>query len=244
MGIAEQTVMTSIAKATRMNKIDVNKLWKELGDLGQTAEILLSTKTSKQISLSSRGALTVEEVYEAFDKISQISGKGTVESKVELLVKIIVKATPKEAKCIIRIITCRLRLGIGDMTFLDALAIVYGGGKNVREAVERSYNMSSDLGLVSETLAEKGIEGIIKFGVTIGRPIRPMLCGRLTSAEEILKKLGGKGAVEFKYDGLRVQAHISPKEISLFSRRLENITNQFTDIARALKKALLQKILL
>lgn len=64
-----------------------------------------------------------------------------------------------------------------------------------------------------------------------------MLCERLTTAKDILEKLGGKGSAEFKYDGLRVQVHISPKVIELFSRRLENITSQFPDIARALRKS-------
>jgi DNA ligase-1 len=62
-----------------------------------------------------------------------------------------------------------------------------------------------------------------------------MLCERLTSAEAILAKLGGKGAAEYKYDGLRIQAHVSPEEISLFSRRLENITSQFPDIQKMLR---------
>ena len=181
--------------------------------------------------------MTVEEVYETLDKISKTTGKGTVEAKVDLLTKLTVKATPKESKYLIRTVTGRLRLGVGDMTFLDALAIAYGGGKSASEAVERAYNMSSDLGLVSETFAEKGLSGIKDFGITLGRPIKPMLCERLTSAEDILEKLGGKGAAEYKYDGLRVQAHISPKEIQLFSRRLENITNQFPDLARALRKS-------
>jgi DNA ligase-1 len=121
------------------------------------------------------------------------------------------------------------------MTFLDALAIAYGGGKDARDVVERAYNMSSDLGLVAKILAEEQLEGIIKIQITVGRPIRPMLCERLSSAKNILEKLGGRGAAEFKYDGLRIQAHISPREISLFSRRLENITEQFPDLIRALK---------
>jgi DNA ligase-1 len=63
-----------------------------------------------------------------------------------------------------------------------------------------------------------------------------MLCERLTSAEAVLAKLGGKGAAEYKYDGLRIQAHVSPEEISLFSRRLENITTQFPDVRKALRR--------
>lgn len=238
IGMAEKMAITSIAKASSVKREEVNRLWKEMGDLGSTAEKLLSEKLSKQLSLGApQEALTVREVYETFEEIAKTTGKGAVESKVNLLTKLIASATPREAKYLIRTVTGRLRLGAGDMTFLDALAIAYGGGKDAREEVERAYNLSSDLGLVSETLAREGLEGIEAFSITIGRPVRPMLCERLTSAEEIMEKLGGEGAAEFKYDGLRIQAHISPEEVSLFSRRLENITSQFPDITVALRES-------
>ncbi len=239
IGMAEKMAITSIAKAFSVKKEEVSRLWKEIGDLGLTAEKLLSEMSSKQLALGPpREALTIEKIYETFVNIAKTTGKGAVESKVDLLTKLLVNATAEEARYLIRTVTGRLRLGVGDMTFLDALAIAYGGGKDAREAVERAYNMSSDLGLVSETLAHEGLRGIKAFGIAVGRPIRPMLCERLTTAEEILEKLGGKGSAEFKYDGLRVQAHISPNKILLFSRRLENITGQFPDIARALRKSI------
>ncbi|MEM2875575.1 MAG: ATP-dependent DNA ligase, partial [Candidatus Bathyarchaeia archaeon] len=77
-----------------------------------------------------------------------------------------------------------------------------------------------------------------EFHVTLGRPIRPMLAERMSSAEEILERLNGSASAEFKYDGLRIQAHISPKVVYLFSRRMENITSQFPDVAEALQKSL------
>jgi len=106
-----------------------------------------------------------------------------------------------------RTVTGNLRLGIADMTVLDALAIAYGGGKENRELIERAYNISSDLGRVANVVVEKGIEGIKKFQVVVFEPIRPMLAERLASPEEILEKLGGKCIAEYKYDGERIQAH-------------------------------------
>jgi DNA ligase-1 len=237
-GVAEKTAIGAIALAAETTKEEVTREWKLLGDLGSTAEALLSRTWNKRGILISTEHLTVEKVYETFDKIAKTIGEGSVETKLSLLSNLLIRASPKEAKYIIRTITGKLRLGIGDMTFLDALAIAYGGSKEAREAVERAYNMSSDLGLVAQTLATKGLEGIKDFQITIGRPVRPMLCERLTTAEDILEKLGGIGASEFKYDGLRIQAHISKSGISLFSRRLENLTNQFPDIIEGLKESL------
>jgi DNA ligase-1 len=158
-----------------------------------------------------------------------------MDTKINQLAGLLTDATPKEAKYLIRTVTGELRLGIADMTVLDALAIAYGGGKETRTEIERAYNISSDLGKVAKTVAEKGITGIRNFTVTIGEPIRPMLAERLGSPQEILDKLGGKCIAEYKYDGERVQAHKQDSNITLYSRRLENITEQYPDAVELIK---------
>jgi DNA ligase-1 len=132
-------------------------------------------------------------------------------------------------------VTGKLRLGIADMTVLDALAVAYGGGKYAREIIERAYNLSSDLGKVARAVAEGGIEALKSFKISIGNPIRPMLAERLSSPSEILEKLGGKCIAEYKYDGERIQAHKSGDKVILFSRRLENITSQYPDAAELVR---------
>ncbi len=239
LGMAEKMVIASIAKATGVKRERVVDAWKQSGDLGTTAAKLLQEKAAAPhraaMRLTARQPLTVEAVYDTFDHIAHTAGKGSVEQKINALTRLIVEATPEEAKYLIRTVTGRLRLGIGDMTFLDALALAYGGGKAARKDLERAYNRSSDLGLVAETVAKEGMEGIQRFRVQLGRPIKPMLCERLTSAEAVLTKLSGTGAAEYKYDGLRIQAHVAPTGITLFSRRLENITPQFPDVRKALR---------
>src|SRR5262249_42089048 len=95
----------------------------------------------------------------------------------------------------------------------------------------------SDLGYVARTLAEGGSGAVEAFKITVGRPIRSMLAERLSETTEILAKMGGEVAAEYKYDGLRIQAHVSQSEVRLFSRRMENITDQFPDLQELLKKS-------
>ena len=97
------------------------------------------------------------------DKMAKTSGSGAVDTKMAMLCGFLTDASPNEAKWIIRTVTGNLRLGIADMTVLDALAIAYGGGKESREIVERAYSISSDLGRVANVVVEKGLEGIKKF---------------------------------------------------------------------------------
>lgn len=232
LGLAEKLLIKAVSDVTGRSESQVDADYKKTGDLGLTVEKLLQKKS--QAALFKR-PLNVKTVYDTFDKIAHAAGSRSVELKIRLLASLLTDASPIEAKFIARMAIGRLRLGVADMTVLDALAIAYGGDKTAREPIERAYNLSSDLGYVAEVVARDGLEGIKKFRITIGRPIRPMLCERLPSAREILEKLGGVGAAEYKYDGLRVQAHIDAKRVHLFSRRLENITDQFPDVAKLLQ---------
>jgi len=233
IGVAEKLAMKALVRASGKKETEIEEDLKKTGDIGETAQNFIASK--KQATFFQQ-PLTVEKVYETLDKMAKASGSGTVDLKTALLAGILSDATPKEAKYIMRTVTGNLRLGIADMTVLDALAIAYGGGKEAREIVERAYNVSSDLGRVAKDVAEKGLEGIKKFEVLVGEPIRSMLAERLSTPEEILEKLGGKCIAEYKYDGERIQAHKKGKEVVLFSRRLENISDQYPDAIELIKK--------
>ena len=232
IGVAEKLAIRAIARATGHSENEIEEDLKKTGDIGETAQNFIAKK--KQATLFQQ-PLTVEKVYETLDKMAKAAGAGAMDLKISLLAGLLSNASPKEAKYITRTVTGKLRLGIADMTVLDALAIAYGGGKEAREFLERAYNISSDLGRVAKTLVEEGLGGIKKFKVIVGEPVRPMLAERLSSPQEILEKLGGKCVAEFKYDGERIQAHKNSDKVMLFSRRLENITSQYPDAVELIK---------
>ncbi len=233
IGVAEKLAIRAVARATGRSEKEIEETTKRTGDLGETAQKFLEKKTQRTFF---QETLTVEKVYETLDRMAKATGAGSMDTKINLFAGLLSNATPKEAKYLIRTVTGELRLGIADMTVLDALAIAYGGGKETREDVERAYNISSDLGRVAKTVAEKGIQSIRKFEVSIGEPIRPMLAERLGSPKEILEKLGGRCIAEYKYDGERVQAHKKGNEVMLFSRRLESIKDQYPDAVELVQK--------
>ncbi len=235
MGVAEKLAVRALSLATGRKESEIQEDLRKTGDIGETAQNLLAKKRQSTL-LGSQRVLTVQRVYEILDKMAKTSGSGAVDTKMSLLRGLLADASPKEAKYILRTVTGNLRLGIADMTVLDALAIAYGGGKEARELIERAYNISSDLGRVAKTVAEKGIAGVKKFEVVVFEPIRPMLAERLASAEEILEKLGGKCQAEYKYDGERIQAHKKDKDVVLYSRRLERISDQYPDAVELVKQ--------
>jgi DNA ligase-1 len=233
IGIAEKLAIRAVARSAGHREKDIKEDTQKTGDLGETAQKFMEKKTQATFFSS---PLTVERVYETLDKIANSTGSGSVDTKLALLAGLLSDASPSEAKYIVRTVTGSLRLGIADMTVLDALALAFGGGKETREHLERAYNISSDLGRVAKIVAEEGIEGIKKFKVMPGEPIRPMLAERLGSSAEILEKLGGRCIAEYKYDGERVQAHKNGDKVILFSRRLENITDQYPDGVRYVRE--------
>jgi len=232
IGIAEKLAIRAVAKATGYSEKEIEENVKKTGDLGETTEKFLEKKTQRTFF---QEPLTVHIVYANLDKMAKAEGPGSIELKISLLAGLLANATPKEGKYVIRTVTGNLRLGIADMTVLDALAVAFGGGKDARKYLERAYNISSDLGRVAKTVVEQGMEIVKKFEVSLGEPIRPMQAERLSSPIEILEKLGGKCIAEFKYDGERIQAHKKGDQVTLFSRRLENITDQYPDGCELLK---------
>ena len=232
LGLAEKLVIRVLATATGLPEDRVTALWKEKGDLGLVAEEAIGSRHPWALSAE---PLTVAQVYENLDEIARAGGAGSQERKIQLLVDLLQGATPKEAKYIVRIVVGKMRLGVADMTIVDALASTYAT-KGEREAVERAYNVSSDLGEVARILAADGLDGLSKIRLNLFRPIRSMLCERLETLREIFERLG-RCALEYKYDGLRVQAHIGDGKVVLFSRQLENITSQFPEIVEGLHDA-------
>ncbi len=236
MGLAEKLVLRALAFTTGIAQSEVESEWKRIGDLGSAGEELLKRK--KQRTLFGE-RLTVKKVYDNLLKLATVSGTGSQEEKIKLLADLLHDATPLEARYILRIVVGRMRLGVADMTIVDALAAAFAT-KEDRGRVERAYNVSSDLGNVAQKLAAKGLRGLDDVHLKIGIPVRAMLCERLPDLEQIFEKLG-ECALEYKYDGLRIQAHLDSGTTRLFSRRLEDLTEQFPDIVDAVTRAFVGK---
>jgi len=234
LGIAVKLAIRSISQVLGKDEKEVERKYKQMGDLGKTVEQLL--QETSQATLTKK-PLTVERVYCTLDKIARAYGAGSQEEKIRLFANLLCDATPKEARYITRIVLGRMRLGVGGMTLLDAIAIAYTGGKEERAPIERAYNITSDIGYIARTLATGGIGAIKTIKVNLGRPIKPQMAERLKTLEEILEKMDGQCVAQYKYDGLRIQSHLSPQRVVLFSRRQENVTSQFPDIVRALKES-------
>ncbi len=234
LGLAEKMAVRAVAAATGVDAAQVAARVRETGDLGQTTEILLATATPDRPA-----DLTVVTVVNTLRQIANAEGTGSQGLKLDLLAGLLTRATPLEARYLVRQVTGNLRLGIGTPTILDALAHVYAGGRAARPVLERAYNICCDLGLVVSALTSGGLAAVEQIQVSPGHPVRVMLAQRLASATDILAKLGGECAAEYKYDGMRLQAHkTADGTIELWTRRLEEVSSQFPDVVEVLTAGL------
>jgi DNA ligase 1 len=234
LGLAEKLALRAVATATSVAPEEVVAAVREAGDLGQAAEHLLAVRAGDRAP-----SLEVAAVVDTLHQIAGAEGAGSQGRKLDLLAGLLALATPLEARYLLRLVTGNLRLGIGTPTILDALAQVYTGNRKDRPVLERAYNVCCDLGLVAATLASGGLVAVKELQVRPGNPVRVMLAQRLSEAEEILARLGGRCMAEYKYDGMRVQAHrTADGHIELFTRRQERVRSQFPDVVELLQAGL------
>jgi len=224
IGLGERMVVSAIAMAYGTPKDEVSSLYRQVGDLGVTAQ-RLAPKTESD-------APPVAEVHRRLSEIANTSGAGSLRGKLELFASLLGDLDPASAKYLVRITVGKLRLGIGDPTVLDALSVAKRGDRSLRPVLEAAYNRTSDLGLIARTLWAEGESGLDALKVTVGKPLRPQLAERLPNPESVIKKLGLVG-VQPKYDGLRVQIHKDARQVSIFSRNLETMTSMFPELVAA-----------
>jgi len=255
IGVASRLMLKSLNVATGIGTDKIENEWKKLGDLGLVAESIVKTK--KQATLHST-KLTVKKVFDNIRKLAELEGEGTVERKTQLIAELLTSAKPVESKYIVKTILGEMRIGVGEGAMRDAIVWSFFrnkiGVKYTKEgndievedreiynkyldAVQNAYDVTNEFAEVAKAAKAKGLEGLENIGMRVGIPIQVMLALKVDTIEEAFETVGKPAAIEFKYDGFRIQAHKDEKGfIKLFTRRLENVTKQFPDIVEFVKK--------
>ncbi len=221
-GIGDKLVMKAVGDAVGVSVDVVEDAIRDEGDIGAAAEKLYAKKA--QMTFFSQ-PLTVKFVYNQLRKLATISGSRSTARKISNILELLSSASGKEAKYICRTILEELRIGVGEGIIRDAISQAFDVDKAV---AERAHMLTNDLGLVAKVAMEEGEEGLKKLTLIPGRPVKPMLA-QLSEGIDISIEEMGCALCETKYDGFRTQFHKKGDEITLFTRRLENVTHAFPD---------------
>lgn len=170
--------------------------------------------------------LSLTEVYERFLLIARASGRRSQDARIKNLQYLFSTAGPLEARYIARLAIEDMRIGVGEGVLRDSIARAFASSGADAGLVERAHNLTNDIGLVARA-AKTG--GLASLSVMINHPIKMMLAQLGVSISSSLGEIGD-AAVEWKYDGARVQIHKDGQRIRIFSRRLEDVTASLPDI--------------
>lgn len=229
-GIGDKLVMKAVADAVGVSTDAVEDAVRDEGDIGAASEKLYAKKT--QMTFFSQ-ALTVDFVFNQLRKLATISGSRSTSRKIDNILELLSSASAVESKYICRTITEELRIGVGEGIIRDGISQAFDIDKAV---AERAHMLTNDVGLVAKVAAIDGEEGLKKLTLTPGKPVKPMLAQLSPGIEESIIEMGC-ALCETKYDGIRMQVHKNGDEITLFTRRLENITLAIPEVVDMIRAA-------
>ncbi len=238
-GISEQLAIKSISKSSGLSDDKVIKEFKKLGDLGKTAEFLMSSGKQQGLFVQK---LTTQKILESLRKLPETEGKGAVDRKFGIISELMSFASAKEAKYIIRTILGDLKIGIGSGLIRDAVVEfafhpqTIEEKKQKAEVVQTALDKATDFAEVFEK-ASKGEKELEKITLSPGKPVKVMLYPKAKNIVDAFEIVGKPAAFEKKYDGFRMMINKDERgNISIFTRRLDNVTKQFPDAVKYVKE--------
>ncbi len=237
IGIATQLMIKAISRNTGFSEKMIMGKFRESGDLGLVTEDLVSRK--KQSTLFSRN-LTVGMLFENLQKLAGVGGKGSQTRKFQLVSEALGSASPLEAKYIVRTVLGDLRVGVAEGIVRDAIARAFFGEleseefKKAVHAVEWAWFLRPDYGEVACIARDTGLKGLRGVKLDVGKPYMVLLSEKSPGLEEALKAYE-RPCLEYKYDGVRLCIHKKGDKVWLYTRRLEDVTEQFPEVMDAVK---------
>ena len=189
--------------------------------------------SARQARLDAR-PLTILDVRRAFDGIAAAGGTDSVRARLRLLAGLLGQATDPEREVLLKSIFGEMRIGVNEGVMLEGIADAAGVDA---DAVRAAHMVLGDLGRVAEVALAQGAEGLGRLQLRLFSPVKPMMAEMADDLDEVLKEHGGTTAVEFKFDGARIQIHRDGDRVRVFSRRLTDVTEsvpEVVEIARGL----------
>ena len=109
------------------------------------------------------------------------------------------------------------------------------------DAVQKAFDLTNDFSVVASTAKSKGMKGLSGIVMVGGKPIKVMLAIKAEDMKEAFERVGKPAGIEFKYDGFRMQIHKFDGKVRIFTRRLDEVTNQFPDVVKHVSESVKAK---
>ena len=214
-------ISAALSEATGFSPEDLYPRYVRLGDPGDLAEEIV-----KEARQSFQATVTLAETESLISRLSETRG---IKNKTALLTAILFRATPLEAKYLVKLLAGDLRIGLREGLVEDAIARVFG-----QPLADVSYaNML--LGDIGETAARARRADLRDVNMRLFHPIKFMLATPAADLTDIARTMPEEFLVEDKFDGIRAQAHVASGRVAIYSRTMDEITHRFPELVEPLR---------
>ncbi len=265
LGLGGSAISKALKKVCGLDNASLKALYDKHGDAGDVA---YEAKKRQSYTLRKPKPLSIKSVYQSLVRIAKSKGNGSQEFKQRIVERLVQDARgAEESRYIVRTLVQHLRIGAVKTTMLIALsrAFVLSRPLNAdfplmlqsdliklkKEALAETYSKGEEMvkacfarrpnyNDLVPCLLEVGIsdELLVRCGLALHIPLRPMLGSITRDLGEMLIKLQGRDfSCEYKYDGQRAQVHCDDRgKVSIFSRHLEVMTDKYPDLVELVPK--------
>ncbi|HET6851099.1 MAG TPA: ATP-dependent DNA ligase [Pyrinomonadaceae bacterium] len=209
-------ISAALSEATGFGSEDLYPRYVRLGDPGElAAEIIKEAKRSFQPTV------TLAETESVIARLSETRG---IKNKTALLAAVLHRATPLEAKYLVKLLAGDLRIGLREGLVEDAIARVFG-----QPLADVSYaNML--LGDIGETATRARVGDLRNVNMRLFHPIKFMLATPAADLTDVARTMPEEFLIEDKFDGIRAQAHVANGRVAIYSRTMDEITHRFPEL--------------
>ncbi|KAG6018407.1 hypothetical protein E4U43_001779 [Claviceps pusilla] len=265
LGLGGSAISKALKQVCGLNSRSLKTLYDKYGDAGDVA---FEAKKKQSFTLRKPKPLTIKGVYQALVKIASSHGQGSAETKQRIVDRLLRDAGGgEESRFVVRTLCQHLRIGAVKTTMLIALSRAFllsrpPHSNTVLKSISESSQLRKDELVVEWSRAEEIVKAcfarrpnyndlipvlldigisdelLVRCGLTLHVPLRPMLGSITRDLSEMLTKLQGRDfACEYKYDGQRAQIHCDAQgKVSIFSRHLELMTEKYPDLVQLVPK--------
>jgi DNA ligase-1 len=213
------------------------------GEVGRKTQVgyALAGEVAREAAPAAAPWLTIGEVDRRLGEISELRGPGSNRGRKEALGQLLSLATAAEQRFLATLVVGEVRQGALDGIVVEAIA---KAAELPSDAVRRAYMLAGDLGAVAAAALDGGAAEIGRFGLTLFRPILPMLAQTADDPESALDSLAGPASFEHKLDGFRVQLHKDGTDVRAYSRALNDVTAYVPELVEQVAALPARKLIL
>ena len=186
---------------------------------------------SVDVEPADQPTLTIIDVDATLDALAGMSGTGSAAARSARLTDLFSRATHDEGEFLRHLLVGELRQGALAGVMTDAVARASG---QPLASVRRAAMFAGDLATAAVAALLEGADALAAFGLRPLHPVQPMLAASSPSVAEAVA-LFEQSSVEWKLDGIRLQVHRQGDDVRLFTRNLNDVTEQLPDVVTMIR---------